>query len=252
MMRAIIVDDELPAISEIRFLLEKFDHIKVIGEGYDGEEALILVEKLKPDVIFLDIHMSNLDGISTAYNLIQMKPSPMLVFATGYDEYAVKAFELNAVDYILKPFHEDRMALTVEKLVKAYQRADGDVEEHTLKALDSIVNMKLNDKMAVWDREKIKIIEYDEILYITVDGRQSMIFTGNGTFTLYMNLKELELKLPSNKFLRTHRSYIVNLDNIDEIKMWFNNTFVIHLKNCKEEIPVSRTYMREFRNSIGL
>ncbi len=251
-MRVIIIDDEIPALSELRYLLEKYEDVEIVGEGYDGEEAVGLIESLKPDAVFLDIHMANLDGIATAYHLTGKTSHPFFVFATGYDEYAVQAFELNAVDYILKPFNEDRMDITIERLRKSCSQKMNNDGKIQAGMLDCIVNLKLTDKIAVWDQEKIKIVDFQDISYVTVEGRQSIIVTEFGRYLVHLNLKELEIKLPKEKFFRTHRAFIVNLENIDEINVWFNNTFVVRMKNCKDEIPVSRTFVKEFRNAIGL
>jgi DNA-binding LytR/AlgR family response regulator len=251
-----IVDDELPAVRELKFLLSKYPEIEVVGEAYDGEDALELARKVKPEVIFLDIHMTHRDGIETARELMKQKPAPFIVFATGYDQYALQAFELNAIDYLLKPFQEERIENTIARIMKwaeKKERMETELGEKEIeRMLQQTVNLKLSDKLAVWDIEKIKILDYHEILYISVDGRQCTVHTVHGNYIAYMNLKDLEVKLPSDRFLRTHRAYIVNLSNIDEIKIWFNNTFVIQMKNCKDEIPVSRTYMKVFRNTIGL
>ncbi|AOT72176.1 LytR/AlgR family response regulator transcription factor [Geosporobacter ferrireducens] len=251
-MRVVIIDDEIPALSELRYLLEKYEDIEIVGEGYDGEEVVDLIESLKPDVVFLDIHMTNLDGITAAYQFIEKNSQPLLVFATGYDEYAVQAFELNAVDYILKPFNEERIDITIQRLRKSCSQQAMNNSKTQEKILDCIVNLKLTDKIAVWDQEKIKIIDFQDILYVTVEGRQSIIVTEFGRYLVHLNLKELEVRLPKEKFFRTHRAFIVNLENIDEINLWFNNTFVVRMRNCEDEIPVSRTFVKEFRNAIGL
>ncbi|MBB6217731.1 DNA-binding LytR/AlgR family response regulator [Anaerosolibacter carboniphilus] len=255
-MRTIIVDDELPAVRELKFLLSKYPEIEIIGEAYDGEDALELIKKQKPDIVFLDIHMTNRDGIATARELITLKSVPFIVFATGYDQYALQAFELNATDYLLKPFREERIEATIVRIMNQIEKkktmAKGLSEKDTEKLLHQTINLKLADKLAVWEAEKIKIIDYHEILYISVDGRQCTVHTQQENYMAYMNLKDLESKLPKDRFLRTHRAYIVNLSNIDEIKLWFNHTFLIQMKNCKDQIPVSRTYIKGFRNAIGL
>lgn len=255
-MRTMIVDDEIPAVRELKFLLSNYTEIEVVGEAYDGEDALELARKLKPEIIFLDIHMTSRDGIETARELIKQNPAPFIVFATGYDQYALQAFELNAVDYLLKPFQEERIASTIARIMKWAEKKETTekvfVENEIEKMLQQTVNLKLTDKLAVWDTEKIKVIDYDEILYISVDGRQCTVHTVHGNYIAYMNLKDLEAKLPTDRFFRTHRAYIVNLSKIDEIKIWFNNTFIIQMKNCKDQIPVSRTYMKMFRHTIGL
>lgn len=251
-MRVVIIDDEVPALRELRFLLEKYEDIEVVGEGYDGEDLEGLVEALKPDAVFLDIHMANLDGVAAAFRFLRRKEPPFFVFATGYDEYAVQAFEANAVDYILKPFSEERLDITIQRLRKGCTHKLASYDYNQEKMLDCFVNLKLMDKIAVWDQEKIKIIDFQEILYVTVEGRQSVIITEFGRFFVHLNLKELEVKLPKEKFFRTHRAFIINLENIDEISLWFNNTFVVRMKNCRDEIPVSRTFVKEFRNAIGL
>ncbi len=255
-MRTIIVDDEMPAVRELRFLLSQYPEIEVVGEAYDGEEALELVKKLQPDVVFLDIHMTNRDGMATAREIMTLPTSPLIVFATGYDKYALEAFEVNAIDYLLKPFQEDRVETTIIRIMNRIETRGRTTKELSEKDVEKMLhqtfNLKLADKLAVWEGERIKIIDYHEILYISVDGRQCTVHTQHGNYIAYMNLKDLESKLPTDKFLRTHRAYIVNLGNIDEIKLWFNNTFLIQMKNCRDEIPVSRTYIKSFRNAIGL
>lgn len=250
-LRAMLVDDEFPARGELRCLLEEIGGIDVVAECEDGDEVLLLLKNINVDVVFLDIQMSTKDGLSTAGDIMQMTDPPKIVFTTGYSEFAVKAFDLNALDYIVKPYSRARLEQTVAKLLETRNK-DGSATANTVPL------SKGGDwspgKIPVWANDRLIVIPYDEIFYANaIDKRKTELCTKNGKFVTSLTLKEIENRLLPPKFLRTHKSFIVNTDKIREVIPWFNNTYVLVFDGCSEKnIPVSRHYIRSFKEVMGI
>lgn len=225
-MKALLVDDEKPARDELKFLLKE-RNIEVVGEAASYNEAVKKVDELKPDVVFLDIELGGKNGMDVAAKIRQNPYPPCIVFVTAYDKYAVAAFEVQAEDYILKPFSADRLDIALQRVQKklpAYQ----------------------TDKITVQENGRFYLIDIDEVYYVYADGRDNVIKTLNGEFKVATTLKELEQRF-HDKLLRTHKAYLVNIDRIKEIIPWFNGTYILHLNDIPAEIPVSRSYVKEMR-----
>ncbi len=252
MMKALLVDDEFPARGELRCLLEEIGRIEVVGECEDGEEALDFLKKNAIDVVFLDIQMSVKDGLTTAWEIIQLPHPAQIVFTTGYNEYAVKAFELNAVDYVMKPYSKKRLEQTVQKLVDLRQEKKWENSKiYELLAKKLVANQ---GRLSVWAHDRLVVLTTAQILCVKAEGKgKSVLYTEKGNFFTGFTLKEIEEKLNSSQFLRTHKSYLVNLEKIREIIPWFNNTYVLVLEGYTgENIPVSRHYIKEFNEKMGI
>lgn len=247
MFKAFIVDDEPLARDELAFLLKRSKQVEIAGEGDSIESSLSQIQELQIDVIFLDIQLANESGLDLAEKIMDLDPRPEIVFATAYDEYALKAFELQAIDYIMKPFDEIRVLQMVEKLEKVLKGKENRDSSSLDKRLPS---SKRNDKLAVTIDERIVLIPVHEIVYIgTIEGR-TVIVTDKQRYQVNEPLITYERKLHQRSIVRVHRGYLVNLDKIVEIQPWFHSTYNLIMKDG-EKIPVSRTFTKELKEHFG-
>lgn len=233
----LIADDEGPARSKMKRLLGKFEDLEVIHAAENGLEALEQIDKLKPDIVFLDIEMPGLNGIEVAAQM-QEKDMPYLVFATAYNEHAIKAFELNAIDYLLKPFNEERLASTLEKIRENMDR-DRAGQKKAVEELDRPevdIKVPFSNKIPIPTFDRYILIDYDEVVCIEVEDRNTILYTADKSYTLNQTLDYFEKKLPSNKFLRANRSSLIGLQHVKEFVIWFGNRFKIVLTNGKDVI----------------
>jgi two-component system LytT family response regulator/two-component system response regulator LytT len=250
----IIVDDEQPALEEINFLLESIPEVKVIGQGRNGIEAIRLVEELEPDLLFLDIEMPGLNGFKVVEQLASRDALPQVIFVTAYDQYAVKAFDVNAVDYILKPIERSR-------LEKAVQRAKKQLESETdvSSQLKNLINMMApaalkKSKLLVKDKNRNLLVDSDEVIFANVSDSVVHLSTQDLTGeTNFRTLEELQAKLDPEIFWRVHRSYLVNINKIKEVNPWFNRTLQLKMADKRQtEISVSRSHSRRLKEYLKL
>lgn len=254
-VKVVIADDEkLMALELQALLLELYFDLQIVGVAHDGETALELVETCKPDIAFLDIQMPGMTGLEVAKRLIAGEEPPVVVFATAYDEYALKAFAVNAMDYILKPYDEADIRRVMEKFEKLLAGSSVkpklNINKESLKP-DRIRKFSLEkgDRMEIIDSDKIELIyAKDRLVYIkTLDGE---------IYRTKLTLQEYEVKLPAEHFFRCHRNYIVNVNQIKEIATWFNKGYILILKQNAagkgQEIPVGRAYAAKLREYIEL
>ncbi|MGO1369552.1 MAG: LytR/AlgR family response regulator transcription factor [Senegalia sp. (in: firmicutes)] len=254
-IKALIVDDELPAREEIIYLLSKYKDIEIIGEENNGLSAMEAVEKLEPDMIFLDINMPKISGIEVANKIINKEDNiPLIVFITAYDEYAIKAFELDAIDYLLKPISEQRLDKTIDKLRLGLGFRN---EKYEIK-LNNIIN-KLQkkkevtlDKLTLYKEGAFYPIEIKDIILATVEDKNTVIITKNDKFIYHESLSHFEKNINNDNFFKSHRSFVVNMDYIEKIEPWFNQSYNIKLKYYNENIPVSRGQLKEFKMIMNI
>jgi two-component system response regulator LytT len=253
---AIIVDDEKLARDELGFLLKSFPDIQVVAEGQNGLEAVKLVRQHQPDLLFLDAQMPGLDGFG-AVKMLEAKnlPLPYLVFATAYDHYALRAFEVSAVDYLLKPFDQERLAKTVEK-VKRQMQAGESVEGKIDRVLQMLDSRRKGGSMKVPVRAQGRqyLLDPQDIVYAKVDNGVVLVatrqFEGQAN---YRTIDDLQNHLDALVFWRAHRAYLVNLDHVQEVVPWFNSSYQLRMDDKKQsEIPVSRTQSRHLRERFRL
>lgn len=247
MLRALVVDDEFPAREELACVLEEIDGIEVAGSCEDGEEALAFLRNQPVDVVFLDIHMPAIDGMSIAGQINRLPGAPRIVFVTGYSEHAVKAFELNAADYLLKPYTTERVEYAVSRLM-ALQR---EAQRQPLRPREQTPPVA---RLPVWVKGRMVLVKAEDVLFAKADGKRStLLYTAKGEFQTTMPLRELEAKLGADSFIRTHKSYLVNSEKIEEIIPWFNNTYMLVLQGCPvRDIPVARHFIPEFNTRMRL
>lgn len=227
--KTLIVDDERLARKEMRRLLAEFDEISIIGEAENLSEAIEIIEKEKPQIVFLDIQLSNENGFEL---LEKTEQNFKLIFVTAFDAYAIRAFEVNALDYLLKPVNPDRLAKAIERL-----------KEEKMGKKSEIRPLEFDDRIFLELGERSIFLKVNEISHINSAGDYSEIFTISGKKHLIEKpLREWEERLPEKHFLRIHRQTIINLEEIEEIETWFNRTFQVRLKNFREKLAVSRRY----------
>lgn len=233
-MNCIIIDDELPSIQELHYFITNFSSIRILEEFDDSIKALEYIQEHPVDVVFLDINMPKLDGLSLSRVISTLSSKPLFVFITAYSEYAVEAFEVAAFDYILKPYSENRI-------------------KDTLQRLEKCTSVKCsNDKITLWKNDKLIVLNVNDIFYCEAHEHEVHIFTRNDSYKTASSISEFYKKLPPKNFFRCHRSYIVNIDKISEIIPWFNNTFILKLQGLGSEIPVSRQNISTFKQLMGI
>lgn len=242
-MNVAIIDDEPLARMELRYLVSQTAEVVAIYEGESIEEAFQILLTYQPDVLFLDIHLTDESGLDFAKKLAQVPQAPLIIFATAYDNHAVEAFEVNALDYVLKPFEQERIQRAVTKAYKVLQSRH---TESTKKEPEKMV-----ERLTIETDERIYLIPFSEILYCEVQGKQTTIFTKEGSYTTHTTLSAIENSLKSTVFLKAHRSYVINQKEIKEIQPWFNQTFQLTMTNGGK-VPVSRSYLKRFKAAVGL
>jgi two-component system LytT family response regulator len=245
MIKAIIIDDEPPARSLLRRYLKEINEVQVLGEYENGFAGLKAIHELKPDLIFLDIQMPKLNGFEMLELLDEI---PKVIFITAYDQYAVKAFERNAVDYLLKPFSQERLKAAVEKTRKLKQNSASQLPVKAL-ILDHQKSIEFIDRVAVKTGTKIRIIYTDEICYLESQDDYVMIYTEDGKYLKQNTMKYFEKNLPPKSFVRVHRSYIVKLDFVAQIELYERDSYIIKLKN-QQTIPVSKSGYNRLRDTL--
>ncbi|MGB7604271.1 MAG: LytTR family DNA-binding domain-containing protein [Lutisporaceae bacterium] len=232
-MNCIIVDDEFPSIEELSYYISNFSSIKILELFDDSLKALDYVQKHPIDVVFLDINMPKLDGLTFSRVINTLAIKPILVFITAYSEHAIEAFEVAAFDYLLKPFSESRIT-------------------DTLKRLENCTTTKCNSKIPLWKSDKMFVLNMNDIYYCEAREHEVHVYTKDDKFIVTTSISNFYKKLPQNIFFRCHRSYIVNTDKITEIIPWFNNTYMLKLQGLNQEIPVSRQNILLFKKLMGI
>lgn len=305
-MRALIVEDEIPASEELNYLIRAHSDIEVVDCLEDGLDVLKFLQEQEVDVIFLDINIPSLDGMMLAHHIGMFARKPYIVFTTAYKEHAAEAFELEAFDYILKPYDEKRIAAMLKKLESAFRREHAEVEAGTETAESGYaqigaqtgsnvhaVPMKSDDRQSnmghpgigghVGDEGtssgekhigthsaavqgmsvtsgKINLLRNDNIIvtdsadiyYAEAQEKVTKVYAKSGEYTMPVSISDFHARLPQETFFRCHRSYLVNLSQIREIVPWFNNTYLLRLRDLEAEVPVSRGKVKEFRQLMRI
>ena len=244
MIRTVIVDDEPLARERIRMLLQGEKELSIVSECGNGKEAFKVLSGQSIDLIFLDIQMPEMDGISLLEKLPQEK-IPIVVFTTAYDSFAVKAFELNAVDYLLKPFTKKRFLDSLSRIRQRLSSDDKDLYlSQMLTTIRSVVEkQEFSDKIVVKAEGRVRFIPTSEILWIESDANYLKLHTQRDSAMIRETMANFSKKLDPSKFLRCHRTVIVNSEHIKELKPWFNDEYVAILHNGTQ-LPIGRTYRK--------
>lgn len=243
-MKVIIVEDEVLAQQELSWLIKAHSQMEIVGTFDDGLDVLKFLQHNKVDALFLDINIPSLDGMLLAQNISQFAHKPFIVFITAWKEHAVEAFELEAFDYILKPYQESRIITMLQKLESAWQQQTGTGVSPAV--------IRENDTINLIKDERIYVTSINDIYYAEAHEKMTFVYTKRESWVMPMNITEFCSKLPASHFFRCHRSYCVNLNKIREIEPWFNNTYILRLRDLEFEVPVSRSKVKEFRQLMHL
>ena len=235
---AILVDDERLARKELRSMLAEHEIIEVVGEAETVAQATELVHAKNPDVIFLDIQLPG----ETGFDLLEkISPACKIIFVTAFDAYAIRAFEVNALDYLLKPINPARLAQAIERLTS-----------HQPAPVPPVRDLEYEDRLFIEVDERSRLLKVSDIIVITAMGDYSQILSCDGQKSLVLkSLKDWEDRLPAKHFTRIHRSTIVNLEYVERVESWFNRSYRIHIRQLPEPLVMSRRYAARFKTTFG-
>ena len=246
----ILIDDEQAAHFALQNLLKDYENLKLIGQAYSGKQAIELINNLKPDLIFLDIHMQDMDGFEV---LKHLTCQPYIVFCTAYDQYAIEAFRQNSIDYLLKPVDEKRFAQCVDKVERLLSKRQ-EIDMVKLMEMSRLLNPpKKASAIPINIRSKIIFVKCENITYcIAKDGYVSLITDDGKEYVCDLTLKQLEERLPDD-FIRVQKSYIVNKTKIEEIQKYFNNRLILIMSDRNNtRITTGTSYIDVIRNELQL
>jgi len=247
MIKAILVDDEELARRELDFLLKETGEVEVVGEADSSEQLFDILKNTQADVVFLDIEMYGRSGIDAAFELLKLPQPPIIIFATAYDQYAVKAFEVNALDYLLKPFSRERVRLCVEKIKKALE-----IKDLYIQRLLENLRMFNNDKLLIHTEDKIVLLRREEVYIVEAQGRYARIKLKNKWLSCRHSLSDLE-KILGDQFQKVHKSFIVNINHVKEIVPLIGGSIILRMDDDNAtEVPVGRTFLKAFKEKFGL
>ena len=240
-LRAIIIDDEELARKRLRKMLQNYsDELEVVGEAENGKDAIAKIDALLPHVIFLDVQMPGFDGFEV---IRRIRHKPLIVFTTAYDEYALKAFEENSIDYLLKPIEQKRLDKAVEKLRRLQSSSEPRANDRLEQLISHLASPPLK-RLRVKTGDKIVLVDIEDVLYFEAKDKYTFLHTSEQEHLIDMTLAELEEKLDKENFVRIHRSTIVNLKHVREMVKWFGGKYKVRLRNkAQTELIVSRGYV---------
>jgi two-component system LytT family response regulator len=246
-LKTIIIEDEQPAIDLLQYYLKDFNEIEIINICQDGFMGLKAINDQKPDLVFLDIQMPKLTG----FEMIELlEHKPLIVFTTAFDEYAIKAFDVNAIDYLLKPYSLDRLKRAISKVVQAFEESDPAIPNYEkLSEYHVGTNNEHLKRIVVKTGSNIKLIPTEEIIYIEAQDDYVMIYTKDAHFMKQGTMKYFETGLDPALFLRIHRSYIVNINEIKQIEPYEKESYIAILKNGSK-LKISKTGFKTLKESL--
>jgi DNA-binding LytR/AlgR family response regulator len=246
-MRTLIVDDEAPARERLKRYLANLEGVELIGEAKDGVQAVEMIEAQSPELVLLDIQMPGLDGFGVVEAL---EDPPAIIFVTAYDQYAIRAFEVHALDYLLKPFSRERLYKAIHRAREALA-GEQDFAAQLGPLLESLAaEGRYPTRLAVHDRDRIRVLEAEEVDWIGIEDERVMVHVGDQVYPIRRTLTELEARLDPKHFFRAHRSAIVNLDRVQEVIPWFKGGHILRL-TTGAEVDLSRAQARALRKILG-
>ncbi|MCK8816911.1 LytTR family DNA-binding domain-containing protein [Natroniella sulfidigena] len=260
-LRTVIVEDEFPARNELTYLLEGIKEVELVGEAIDGEEALELIKDKNPDLVLLDIQLPSKSGLEVAQEIQNWSIKPIIIFITAYDQYAIDAFKVNAIDYLLKPYDQERLLETIERAKNNYLTADYEEVEDKLETF--LTKLEVSDQFDLkpkikklpveTGRERIKLVPYQGLIVLYTKGGDVYAKTYDREYKVGLNLSQLEEKLKDDNFLRIHRSYLINLEEIKEVIPWFKGKYqVVMADQGAMKVPVSRSKVKILKKIFDL
>ncbi len=250
----VIVDDEQLASEELQYLLKDFPDVEVVAAGSNGFEAFDLIEKLEPDLVFMDVQMPGMDGLSVIRKLREKEvPLPYFILATAFDHYAIEAFTLEAMDYLLKPIEKDRLAMTIDRARRAIGEKAKAAPPETVSLLAPRGGLQ-RTKLLVKSGNRNFIVDANDVIYATIDdGLITIVATGVEGQSNYRTIEELQSNLDPEVFWRVHRSFLVNINRIKEVIPWFKSSYQLRMDDKRQtEVPVSRVQTKRLRALLKL
>jgi two-component system LytT family response regulator/two-component system response regulator LytT len=262
-LRAVVVDDEQLARDELGYLLGRVGGVEIVGQAGNGVEALSAIQRLQPDIVFLDVQMPGLTGFEVARRLLETRAPSQIIFVTAYDQHAIEAFEVNAVDYLLKPVEQARLDVAVDRARRrisvehALDRGGSpDVDPAQLEKIVQLVaeRQSRRERLAIKVGERFMLVQAEDVIYASLgDDGIAVVTDAHAGTSNYRTLDELQGRLDSSVFWRVHRSHLVNINKIKEIVPWFSRNYILRMKDAKTtEIPVSRTQTKRLREYLKL
>ena len=254
-LRTVVVDDEQLAREELCFLLGRIDGVEVVAQAANGVEALRVIEEHGPEMVMLDVQMPGLSGFEVARRLLRAGMESYLVFVTAFDQHAIEAFEVNAVDYLLKPVEAGRLAAAVERVRRRLGTERASAGGNVDRLLQLLADrQERREQLAVKVGDRFLLIHADEVVHASVQDEVITVVTNSLSGTSnYRTLDELQARLDPAVFWRVHRSHLVNINKVKEILPWFSRNYVLRMKDAKgSEIPVSRSQTKRLREYLRL
>jgi two-component system LytT family response regulator/two-component system response regulator LytT len=265
-IKALLIDDEQLAREELGYLLEQLGGVRIVGEADNGQEALEAIARLSPDLVFLDVQMPGLTGFQVARRMVDAQLVAHVIFVTAFDQHAIQAFEVNAIDYLLKPVDPARLELALQRARRRInaERAEADgslaaVSPVGLEQLEKLVQLVADrqgrrEQLAIKVGERFLLVQSDDIVFASLADETITVVAGSHIGTSnYRTLDELQARLDPAVFWRVHRSHLININKIKEIVPWFSRNYILRMKDEKAtEIPVSRTQTRRLRDYLKL
>jgi len=261
-LRTVLVDDEQLARDELGFLLGQLGGIEVIAQAGNGVEALSTIDRLQPDLVFLDVQMPGLTGFEVARRMLDTRAPSHIIFVTAYDQHAIEAFEVNAVDYLLKPVEQTRLQVAIDRarrrisVERVLDRGTSSVNTDQLEKIVQLVSERQSrrERLAIKIGERFMLVQAEDVLYASLrDDGIAVVTEQHAGTSNYRTLDELQDRLDPSVFWRVHRSHLVNINKIKEIVPWFSRNYILRMKDAKStEIPVSRTQTKRLREYLKI
>lgn len=250
-IRALVVDDELLGRQIIREMLEAHPEIELVGECVNGHEAITAIREQSPDLIFLDVAMPELNGFEVL-EALKAERMPLVIFVTAYDQYAVRAFEVHAFDYLLKPFDRERFETSLLRAkTQIARQQNGDYDQRILTLLEELkAESKYLERLVIKAEGRVFFLDTEDIYWIEAEGNYVRVHNGKKSHMLRETVSSLESQLDPRKFLRIHRSAIVKIDRIQELQPWFHGEYRVLLQNGTQ-LTLSRNYRENLQKALG-
>ena len=244
-IKVLIAEDEASNRKFLRSILEKHPDIDVVGEASDGKEFIALANRFRPQIVFVDIEIPEINGMKAAKTLLEKFEDLIVVFVTGHSDFAVEAFEVSSFDYILKPYKAERVEKTLEKIRNFMNERELDLQKlfHTFKT---------TDKLYVKCGYELHFIDADSIYYIEKDGKKTVIHTRNGRYETHEAINELEKRLNPMNFFRSHKCYLINLKMVEKILPWGDNSYLVKFCHTSNDALMSRSKVKMLYEMLEL
>lgn len=244
-IKVIIAEDDASNRIFLRNILEKHRDVEIVGEATDGKELMALTYRLRPQVVFVDIEMPELDGMTAVKKLLEKNEDLIVVFVTGHSDFAVEAFELSSFDYILKPFKAERVEKTLDKIRACMKERDQEFEK-----LANII--KSSDKLYVKCGHELHFIDTNSIYYVEKDRRKTVIHTSGNKYETHESINDLEKRLDPHNFFRSHKCYLINLKKVEKIVPWGDNSYIVRFFNSNNDALISRAKVKMLHDLLDI